>query len=82
MSVSYTHLDVYKRQLLNTWFLNDLQMVEIPEGLVKNEVLSSVEISSDKFGVKMAANKTNKTGKTRFFFTLFLILSYSKFSSW
>ena len=36
--------------------------LETSKGLVKNEVLSSVAISSDKVGVKMAANKTNKTG--------------------
>ena len=40
LPVSYTHLDVYKRQ-----------------------VFSSVAINSDKVGVKMVANKTNKTGK-------------------
>ena len=38
-------------------------MVETPKGHVKNEVFSSVAISSDKGGVKMAATKTNKTGK-------------------
>ena len=37
--------------------------METPKGLIKNEVFSSVAISSDKVGVKMAANKTNKTGK-------------------
>ena len=36
-------------------------MVETPKGLVKNEVFSSVAISSDKVGVKTAANKANKT---------------------
>ena len=37
-------------------------MVETPKSLVKNEIFSSVEISSDKVGVKMTTNKTNKTG--------------------
>ena len=36
-------------------------MVETPKGLVKNEGFSRVATSSDKVGVKMAANKTNKT---------------------
>ena len=35
--------------------------VETPKGFVKNEVSNSVAISSDKVGVKMAANKTNNT---------------------
>ena len=38
-SVSYTHLDVYKRQ-----------------------VFRSVAVRSDKVGVKIADNKTNKIG--------------------
>ena len=35
--------------------------MKTPKGLVENEVFSSVARSSDKVGVKTAANKTNET---------------------
>ena len=58
IAVSYTHLDVYKRQVLGRGL--GLKIVETLTGLVQNMASSSSTSKHDKFGITETANSNNK----------------------